>query len=84
MMESDRSTIIPIFYGVEPTDLRWTLGKDGVYAKALNKLKEKKTTDPQSHQEKPRYNSDIIENWRNALFRVSEISGFDLKGAYNG
>jgi len=77
--ESDRSTIIPIFYGVKPTDLRW-----GVYAKALNKLKEKKTTDPQTHQEKPRYNSDIIEKWRNALLRVSEISGFDLKGAYNG
>jgi len=57
MMESDRSTIIPIFYGVEPTDLRWTLGKDGVYAKALTRLKERKTTDPHTHPEKPRYDT---------------------------
>jgi len=81
MMESDRSTIIPIFYGVEPTDLRWTLGKDTVYAKALTKLKEKKTADPQTDTEKkPRYDTDIIENWRKALSKVSYNYGF----MYNG
>lgn len=83
-MESGRSTIIPIFHRVNPADLRWTVGKDGVYAKALTLLEGKKTTDSLTHQEKPRYDPDIIEKWRNALSEVSKIDGFDLEGAYNG
>eukprot|EP00253_Pinus_taeda_P025787 PITA_25787 len=82
-MQSSRSTIIPIFCGVSPADLRWTLGKDGVYAKALAELEQKKTTDSQTHQRKPHYDPDIIEKWRNALSNVSNIDGFDLEGGYN-
>lgn len=75
MLES-KATIIPVFYNVRPTDLRWT---DGLYAEALRKL-EKKTTDD---LKKPRYCPDTIEKWRKALARVSEISGFELD-AFHG
>jgi hypothetical protein len=71
------STIIPIFYGVEPAALRWTKDGNGVYAQALRKLEEKKTFDGQ-----PRYDSSTIEKWRNALFEVAEIKGFDRE-TYN-
>jgi hypothetical protein len=37
MVESG-STIIPVFYNVQPSDLRWTRGGDGVYARALSIL----------------------------------------------
>jgi hypothetical protein len=44
MLESQRarlgiSTIIPIFYRVNPCELRWTRGEDGVYARALSILR---------------------------------------------
>lgn len=55
MLESrskSRSTIIPVFYGVQPSELRWTRGKNGVYARSLCVLEEKKTSDG-----RPRYDS---------------------------
>jgi len=119
MLESG-STIIPVFYKVEPSDLRWThagdrdyartlnillcmlvlciplsifvrillfiplsiipwtLGENGVYARALRTLQKKTTFDPQTNKKKPRYDSDTIEKWRKALSDVSQISGFQL------
>eukprot|EP00253_Pinus_taeda_P011449 PITA_11449 len=76
------STIIPVFYHVKPAQLRWTLG-DGVYAEALKRLATKKTYDSLSREQKPRYDPATIERWRNALYRASEISGFELE-ACNG
>lgn len=73
MLES-RSTIIPVFYKVEPADLRWTHGADRVYARALGELEMKKTLDGQ-----PRYEPNTIEKWRNALSAVADIIGFELK-----
>lgn len=35
MLES-RSTIIPVFYHVNPSELRWTWKEDGVYSRALD------------------------------------------------
>eukprot|EP00253_Pinus_taeda_P019579 PITA_19579 len=77
MLES-QGTIIPVFYHVKPSELRWTKGKDGVYARDLQKLEEKTTDDPQSSGKKPRHDSATIEQWRKALSTVSEISGFEL------
>lgn len=37
MLESG-STIIPVFYGVHPSELRWTGGRDGICATALSIL----------------------------------------------
>jgi hypothetical protein len=83
MMLESRATIIPVFYHVKPSDLRWTHGKDGVYARALRKLEEKRTYDPLIHKEKLRHDPATVEKWRNALSDVSHISGFDLE-AFNG
>jgi hypothetical protein len=55
-----------------------------VYGKALDELQMKKTVDSQTHQEKPRYDSATLQKWRNALSTVADISGFDLKGKFNG
>eukprot|EP00253_Pinus_taeda_P002203 PITA_02203 len=78
MLES-QGTIIPVFYHVEPSELRWTKGKDGRYARALQNLEKKRTHD----QKEPRHDSATIEQWRNALSTVSEISGFELKSFKN-
>lgn len=83
LMVESRSTIIPVFYGVKPSDLRWTKGENGVYAQALRRLEEKKILDPQTHQEKQRYDYNTVEKWRKDLFDVAEISGFELE-ANNG
>jgi hypothetical protein len=79
MLESG-APIIPVFYQVEPAELRW--GKK-VYAAALHDLEKKKSYDAETNTMKPRYESTTIENWRKALSRVADISGLDLE-AYNG
>eukprot|EP00253_Pinus_taeda_P026710 PITA_26710 len=71
LMRESGSTIIPVFYHVNPSELKRT---NGLYAKALHNLENKKT-----HEEKLRYDSTTIENWRNALFDVAGISGFELE-----
>eukprot|EP00253_Pinus_taeda_P030631 PITA_30631 len=68
------STIIPVFYKVEPADLRHTRGGDRVYARHLAALGKKRTFDGQ-----PRYDPNTIEEWRNALSAVADIVGFELK-----
>ena len=40
------STIIPVFYDVNPSDLWWTRGRDGVYARARKCLKRSVDTIP--------------------------------------
>lgn len=76
MLESHRVNkvpIIPVFYGVTPAEVRWTRAKKGKYAEALEKLANKRT-----HEEKPRYEFNIIENWGNALSEVADFTGFEL------
>lgn len=68
LMLKSGATIIPIFFNVKPSDLRWA-GQDGVYNQALKK-----------HEEKRRYDSQTLENWRKALSDVSSLSGFELEG----
>jgi hypothetical protein len=107
-MLDSKTPIIPVFYGVKPAELRWTLGKKKSDAEALNELEKKTVSDPQTDKEKKRsyaealeelekktdydpqtgkkklrYDSSTIENWRNALSRVAEISGIELE-ACNG
>lgn len=78
MLET-KKVIIPVFYHVEPSELRWTRSKKGKYTEALDKLEQKTDEDPQTHENKLRYNSSQIENWRQALSNVAGISGFELK-----
>jgi hypothetical protein len=70
MLES-RSSIIPVFYNVRPSELRCTEGGDGVYAQALDE-----------HTKKGRYCVDAIEKWRNALSQAAMISGYEFE-AFN-
>jgi len=71
-MSKYKSTIIPIFYDVKPTELRWVKEGKGVYAKALRELQKKKNRDGQR-----RYRSEELEKWKTALSAVSYITGFD-------
>jgi len=74
--------ILPIFLKVDPSEVRHT-EKNGRYAEALLMLQDKRTSDPQTREEKPRYGSDTIQNWRTTLSYVADMSGFELK-KYNG
>lgn len=76
MVESGKP-IISVFYGVQPTELRWTHG-EGVYAQALGNHEKKRTYDSQ-----PRYDSTTIENWRTALSTVAGMNGLELD-KFNG
>jgi len=85
LMVESKSVIIPVFYDVKPLDI-WRNrvdGMNGVYAEALLILKDEKTLDPETHQEKPRYDSHTIEIWKNALMEVTGRNGFKLEN-YDG
>jgi len=69
MLDSKR-TILPVFYKVKPSDLRWP--DKGAYADALR-----------GHEKKKRYDLQIIQGWKKALSSVADISGFELE-ACNG
>lgn len=77
MLESGAPTI-PVFYHVRPNELR---REDGKYAEDLRNLENMKTHD---NQEKPVYNSTTIKKWKDALSRVSFITGLDLLDTCNG
>eukprot|EP00253_Pinus_taeda_P023125 PITA_23125 len=79
MKQKKGSTVLPIFFHVKPSALRWAEGEKGVYAQSLSSLQKKRTSDSQ-----PRHDSDIIGKWKQALHDVAGISGFDLDEApYN-
>ncbi|KAG0607731.1 hypothetical protein M758_8G050400 [Ceratodon purpureus] len=69
MMRSGKP-VIPVFYDVEPVDLRWV--ENGPFAKAFEKHKLNRT---------PKQ----VEEWRDALLKLAEITGIcfrlsDYKG----
>lgn len=68
-MTKSEAPILPVFYKVEPSHLRFT-SKDakGSYAQSLR-----------DHERKERYDSQTIQAWRDALFYVSNLSGFQLE-----
>ncbi|GMP91349.1 hypothetical protein CsSME_00042086 [Camellia sinensis var. sinensis] len=63
--------ILPIFYNVDPSDVR---GQKGSLAEAFAK-----------HEEHLRKSPDCkVEKWRAALTEAANLSGWDLKNVYNG
>jgi hypothetical protein len=81
LMLKSEAPIIPVFYHVKPAELRWTQVKSklwwrkvktGAYAQALHKLESKKRRD-----------SRTIENWKDNLSCVANISGLELE-MFNG
>ncbi|KAG0622240.1 hypothetical protein M758_3G083200 [Ceratodon purpureus] len=61
MMRSGKP-VIPVFYGVEPVDLRWV--ENGPFAEAFEKHKSRGRTETK------------MQEWRDALQALSEITGF--------
>lgn len=72
-MKNSGAKIIPVFYNVKPSMVRWT-GKDavGTYAECLR-----------NHEEKQRYDRRIIQKWREALSHAASLSGLELE-EFNG
>lgn len=77
-MVQSGSTVIPVFYDVKVSDLRWTEAGNGVYAQALRTLQDEKIFDSQTLEEKALYRPSTIGQWRKALFDVAGKSGFEL------
>ncbi|KAH9290547.1 hypothetical protein KI387_034664, partial [Taxus chinensis] len=64
-MLKTRTTIIPVFYGVEPSDLRWVAEGKGEYVDAFVK-----------HEQKGRYTVEKLAEWKNALHQISFRNGY--------
>ncbi|XP_057834012.2 disease resistance protein RPV1 isoform X2 [Cryptomeria japonica] len=60
--------IIPVFYHVDPSDLRWVGQGKGIYAPAFSQ-----------HKEKDRYSEKKLDEWKKALESVSFGSGCVIK-----
>ncbi|XP_057836022.2 disease resistance protein RPV1 isoform X2 [Cryptomeria japonica] len=60
--------IIPVFYHVDPADLRWVAKGKGKYAPAFCQ-----------HEEQQRYSCKRVEEWKAALEKVSSLNGFVVK-----
>lgn len=82
LMLKFRAPIVLIFFNVEPSKVRWN-DKKGAYAKALKKLQQNRSSDPQNNGEKPRHASSTIQGWRAALSHVVNLKSCKLKG-FNG
>ena len=62
--------VVPVFYNVEPSEVRWV--ESGPFAAAFEKHKSKRTVEQ-------------VEEWRDALCKLADITGFcfrlsDYKG----
>jgi hypothetical protein len=77
LMVNSGATLLPVFYDVEPSMVRWATG---TYGEALQNLQQKRKRDPQTGELKPRYDSNTVQSWKDALLRVGGISGFVLHG----
>ena len=71
MMRSGKP-VIPVFYGVEPADLRWVERENGPFAAAFERHKSKRTWEQ-------------VQEWRDVLRKLADITGFcfrltDYKG----
>ncbi|KAH9288756.1 hypothetical protein KI387_032873, partial [Taxus chinensis] len=56
--------IVPVFYYVDPADLRWVDKGKGGYAPAFFQ-----------HEEKGRYTPEMLQDWKKALYEVSFYCG---------
>eukprot|EP01018_Ginkgo_biloba_P038209 Gb_27866 [translate_table: standard] len=66
LMCSSKNTIIPLFYNVEPRDVRYP--EKGPYAQSFQK-----------HVTGDRHSPDTVSEWKKALKEVSDLSGWSLE-----
>lgn len=64
-MEETGLTVLPIFYHVDPSDVRQ---QTGTYAVAFAE-----------HEKNSKVNTEKIQTWKEALKRVGNIAGWDVK-----
>ncbi|KAH9292157.1 hypothetical protein KI387_042656 [Taxus chinensis] len=64
LMLTSGTKIIPVFFHVDPSDLRWVDQGKGIYADAFN-----------HHEKQGRYTSQKLQEWKMALQTVSFHSG---------
>ncbi|XP_016205522.1 TMV resistance protein N-like isoform X3 [Arachis ipaensis] len=64
-VKSKGRLVLPVFYGVDPSDVRH---QRGTYGEALA-----------THEERFKDNLDIVHNWRNALHQAANLSGWHFK-----
>nr|XP_017239214.1 PREDICTED: TMV resistance protein N-like [Daucus carota subsp. sativus] len=64
----NQNRVVPVFYYVDPSDLRY---QKGSFGEALN-----------YHMK--RYSVDIIEKWKSALAEIGQLSGYHLKKDSDG
>ena len=64
-MDSQKHTVFPVFYKVDPSAVR---KQTGDFKKAFDK-----------HEQDFKDNPETVEKWRSALKRVGKIAGWDLK-----
>ena len=64
-MKVKRMTVLPVFYNVDPSDVR---KQKGTFAQAFVE-----------HEECFKENMKIVQTWRDALIEVANLSGWDLK-----
>ncbi|XP_059077014.1 disease resistance protein RUN1-like [Cryptomeria japonica] len=62
ILACENAKVIPIFYGIQPSDLRYTV--TGAYAEAFR-----------NHRIRGRVDTQRLKIWQNALNKVSHISG---------
>ncbi|XP_062171135.1 disease resistance protein RUN1-like [Alnus glutinosa] len=63
-------TLLPIFYDVEPSNVRW---QTGTFAKAFA-----------MHEERFQTNMEMVQRWREALTKAANCSGWVLSSLANG
>ncbi|XVE84679.1 hypothetical protein DITRI_Ditri17bG0032700 [Diplodiscus trichospermus] len=63
-------TVIPIFYDVDPSDVR---KQTGSYAKAFSEYEKRFEAD-----------MEMIKRWRASLSEAANLSGWDLQNIANG
>lgn len=64
--------ILPVYYDVDPSDVRH---QRGTYGEVLARLEEEEEKLKGNNKEK-------VRTWRNALFRVANLSGWNFKLGY--
>ncbi|GLJ55208.1 hypothetical protein SUGI_1184670 [Cryptomeria japonica] len=71
-MLKTETKIIPVFYHVDPSDLRWVAQGKGCYVSAFS-----------YYEEKGRYTSGKLKEWKMALENISTRSGLVIKNNYD-
>lgn len=67
-MKENKLTIFPVFYQVDPSDVR---NQTGTFAKAFGKL-----------EENPKVNAKDVKVWKDALKEAGNISGWHVQDRY--